>query len=315
MAQKSILIVDPGIDTAFAVALAFLEPEIDVLALAATAGNVSAEQATLNVHTIIGQLDPQRWPRIGAALPIMYELDGTKLHGADGLGNANFPAVSLHAPHVSDRLIVEMVKAEPHEVTIICLGPMTMLARAISREPELPELVRRIICVGGCWRDPGNASPVSEFHVYLDPEATRMVLNCGAHVTLIPLDVTRKVIFSPKDLLDLPAPESATTQFLNKIIPYGIRACTNLYGIEGFHLKDVLAIIALALPKAVTLEAKHVDVELVGDLTRGMIVVDARPQPAQKANVHLATDVDVPAVRDYILRTLKRAEDVDENAF
>jgi inosine-uridine nucleoside N-ribohydrolase len=112
MAQKVILIVDPGIDTAFATALAFLEPELDVLALAATAGNISAEQATLNVHTIIGKLDPPRWPRIGAALPIAYEQDGTKLHGADGLGNAGFPAVSLHAPHHSDRLIVELVKAD-----------------------------------------------------------------------------------------------------------------------------------------------------------------------------------------------------------
>jgi inosine-uridine nucleoside N-ribohydrolase len=307
MAQKVILVVDPGIDTAFATALAFLDPELDVLALAATAGNVSAEQATLNVHTIIGQLDPPRWPRIGAALPIMYDMDGTKLHGADGLGNANFPSVSLHAPHVSDRLIVELVKADPHEITVVCLGPMTMLARAISRESELPSLVHRIVCVGGCWKEPGNASPVSEFHVYLDPEATRIVLNCGAHVTLIPLDVTRKLIFSPKDLLDLPAPESGTSQFLRKIVPFGIRASSNLYGIEGLHLKDVMGIAALSVAKTITTELKHVDVELVGDLTRGMTVVDSRPQPAQKANVHLATDVDSADVRDYIFRTLRRA--------
>ena len=314
MSQKVILIVDPGIDTAFATALAFLEPELDVLALAATAGNISAEQATFNVHTIIGQLDPPRWPRIGAALPIAYELDGTKLHGADGLGNAGFPAVSLHAPHHSDRLIVEMVKANPHEITIVNLGPMTMLARAISREPTLPELARRIVCVGGVWKDPGNVTAVAEFHVYLDPEATRLVLHCGGDITLIPLDVTRKLIFSPKDLLELPNPDSPTSQFLSKIIPFGIRASSNLYGIEGFHLKDVLGIIAVALPQALTVRPMYVDVELVGDLTRGMTLVDSRAQPANEANIRLAVDLDVPAVREYILQTLRRVSD-SESAF
>jgi inosine-uridine nucleoside N-ribohydrolase len=183
---------------------------------------------------------------------------------------------------------------------------MTMLARAISREPTLPELARRIVCVGGVWKDPGNITAVAEFHVYLDPEAARLVLHCGGDITFIPLDVTRKLIFSPKDLLDLPNPESPTSQFLSKIIPFGIRASSNLYGIEGFHLKDVLGIIAVALPQALTIRPMYVDVELVGDLTRGMTLVDARPQPANEANIRLAVDVDVPAVRDYILRTLRR---------
>src|SRR5260221_14552946 len=109
MAQKIILIADPGIDTAFAIALGLLDPKLDVLALAATAGNVGAQQATMNVHTIITQLDPSRYPRIGAAPLVNYGVDGTRLHGADGLGNGNFPAISLHAPHSSDRLIVELV--------------------------------------------------------------------------------------------------------------------------------------------------------------------------------------------------------------
>src|ERR1051326_6187847 len=98
MPQKVILIVDPGIDTAFAVALALFDPRLEVVALAATACNVPAQQATLNGHTLLGHLDPPRWPRLGAALPVRYEIDGTRLHGADGLGNAHFPEVSLHAP-------------------------------------------------------------------------------------------------------------------------------------------------------------------------------------------------------------------------
>src|SRR5207302_7378427 len=163
------------------------------------------------------------------------------------------------------------------------LGPLTVLARAIDRDPELPGLVQRPVCVGGAWHEPGNASAVAEFHFYCDPSAARQVLRSGAPITLIPLDVTRKIVFSPTDLLELPAPESRTCRFLRQIVPCGIRMTSNLYGIEGFHLKDVLGIIALTLPNALTTKLFPVDVETRGELTRGMSVIDSRPEHHNKA--------------------------------
>jgi inosine-uridine nucleoside N-ribohydrolase len=304
MAQKIVIIADPGIDTAFAVALALRDPNLDVLGLIATAGNVSADQATQNVHILVNQIDSPKWPRIGAALPIDYEIDGTKLHGPDGLGGAGFPSVTLHQPQPGDKLLVEILRANPKEVTIVALGPLTVLARAIDRDPELPGLIDRIVCLGGAWRDPGNATAVAEFHFYCDPLAARQVLQCGASITLVPLDVTRRLVFSPSDLLELPAPESATSRFLRQIVPFGIRASSNLYGIEGFHLKDVLGVAAVALPAAVQTEAMAVDVETRGELTRGMSVVDSRPAPSGRRNVQLAVSADAVGVRDYIHRTL-----------
>ncbi len=285
MAQKIILIADPGIDTAFAVALAMLDSKLDVLALCATAGNVPALQATVNVHTLIAQLDPPRWPRLGGAPPVTYDVDGTRLHGTDGLGNADFPAISLHAPTASDRLLTELVRQSPHDITVVCLGPLTVLAAAFGRDPGIVKIVDRVVCVGGAWREPGNSSALAEFHIYCDPTSARKVLQSGANITLIPLDVTRKLVFSPSDLLEL------------------------LYGIEGFHMKDVLANAALALPKSLTLHPYFVDVETQGELTRGVTVVDARPNSKAQPNVQLATGVDVLAVRDYIFETLRRAED------
>jgi inosine-uridine nucleoside N-ribohydrolase len=309
MPQKVVLVADPGIDTAFAVALAFLEPKVDVLALAATAGNVKAFQATANVHTLVAQLDPPRWPRLAAALPVEYEIDGTRLHGADGLGNADLPSVSLHSPPASDRLIVEIVRQFPKEVTIVCLGPLTAVASALSRDPTIVNQIDRLVCVGGNWRQAGNVGPVSEFHFACDAAAARYVLKSGAAITLLPLDVTRKLVFSPKDLLELPAPESKTSVFLRQIVPFGIRASSNVYGIEGFYLKDVLGIVSLVVPKALTTQPLYVDVETRGELTRGMSVVDARSECAHKPNVDLATGVDVVAVRDYIFQSLLRGGD------
>jgi inosine-uridine nucleoside N-ribohydrolase len=306
MATKIVLVADPGIDGAFAIALALNDPNLDVLGLAATAGNVEAQQATKNVQTLVEQVDPARWPRLGAAPPVEFEIDGTRLHGPGGLGGTTFPCAQLHHQHSSDKLVSDLVRQYPREVTVIALGPLTVLARAFDRDPELPSLVQRLVCVGGAWHEPGNASAVAEFHFYCDPSAARQVLRSGAPITLIPLDVTRKLVFSPTDLLELPAPESRTCRFLRQIVPWGIRTTSNLYGIEGFHLKDVLGVAAVALPNLLTIKSLPVDVEIRGELTRGMSVVDARPEQHGKANVDLAVGMEMQPVRAYIHRILER---------
>lgn len=309
MAQKVIVVADPGIDGAFAIALALADPSLEVLGLAATPGNVPAEQATKNVQILIEQLDPPRWPRLGAALPVTYETDGTALHGPTGLGSTAFPCAPLHHPHPSDKLLIDLIRQHPKEVTVVVMGPLTTVARAFDRDPELRNQIHRLICLGGSWHEPGNASPVAEFHFFCDPEAARAVLRSGVPLTLIPLDASRKVLFSPSDLFELPAPDSRTCRFLRKVVPFGIGATANLYGIEGFHLKDVLGIVALVLPSALSVKPSSVDVEVRGELTRGMSVVEARWSRQGAANVDLVVGVDVAAVRRYIETTLLRTDD------
>src|SRR5258708_34888905 len=131
MAKKVILVADPGIDPAFAVALALHDPTLDVIGLIASAGNLPADRATQNVHLLINAVDPAKWPRLGAALPVRYEIDGTKLHGPDGLGDVELPPVTLHQPTPGDKVIVDLVRAHPREVTAVVLGPGTVLARAL----------------------------------------------------------------------------------------------------------------------------------------------------------------------------------------
>lgn len=307
MARKVILVADPGIDGAFAIALALHDPELEVLAIAATAGNVSAEQATRNVHIVVEHIDPPRWPRIGEALSVEYEIDGKQLHGAGGLGGVDFPCARLHHPHPSDKLIVDQVRQFPKEVTVVVMGPLTALARALDRDPELASLVQRVVCLGGSWQEPGNATAASEFHFHCDPAAARKVLRSGMPVTVIPLDVMRKLVFSPSDLLELPDPLSRTCQFLRQIVPCGIGATASLYGIEGFHLKDVLGIVAVTMPGSLSTKPTVMDVETRGELTRGMSVVDTRWSCSERPNVEMAMGVDVAAARAYIKRILAAA--------
>jgi inosine-uridine nucleoside N-ribohydrolase len=300
MPTKLIILSDMGIDGAFATALALHDPRLEVLGLAASAGNVSANQATRNVQVLVEQLDPPRWPRIGAARPVAYDCDATNLHGPDGLGGINFPCAQLHHQHPADKLLVDVLRQDPGEVTVMVLGPATTLAAALEREPDVAGLLGRVVMVGGAWRESGDASAVAEFHFYCDPRGARQVLRSGVPITLLPLDVTRRLLFSPSDLLRLPAPESRTCRFLSQIAPHAIAPSASLYGVEGFFLQDVLGIIAASLPGILTTRPMSVDVETTGELTRGMSVVDNRWSRPTRPNVDLATEVDITAVREYI---------------
>src|SRR5216117_1984135 len=107
MSRKVILVTDPGIDGAFAITLALYDPQLDVVALAATGGNIRADQATRNVQILVEHLDPPKWPRLGAPLPIEYETDATHLHGPSGFGGATFECAQLHHHHPADKVIVD----------------------------------------------------------------------------------------------------------------------------------------------------------------------------------------------------------------
>src|SRR5262249_26710546 len=187
---------------------------------------------------------------------------------------ADFPVAELHHQHPADKLVSDLVRQHPKEVTVVLLGPATVFARALDRDPELPGLVGRLVVVGGAWHEPGDAAAVSEFHFLCDPASARQVLRCGAPTALLPLDVTRKLLFSPSELLQLPAPVSRCRKFLRQIVPFGIGSTASLFGAEGFFLQDVLGVFAVARPEALTFRSAHADVETRGELTKGMSVVD-----------------------------------------
>ena len=191
MVRKVIIDGDPGIDDAVALTLALFDPRLEVVAVTAVEGNVSAKQASCNVEAIIDQLDPPRLPRVGTASPVddAPAVDGGALHGADGLGNAHFPSVQLHHQHPSDKLICDEVHAAPDEVTILCLGPLTNVAGAMKRDPELCSLVSRIIITGGSVGVGGNVTPAAELNIYYDPVSARTVFRSPTTKTLVPLDI------------------------------------------------------------------------------------------------------------------------------
>jgi purine nucleosidase len=310
MTRKVIIDADPGIDDAVALTLALFDPRLEVIAITATGGNVLPGQATRTVQTIVEQLDPPRWPRIGSAPEDNpMAADGRQLNGNNGLGNIDFPYAGLANSHPADKVLCDEVRAAPEEITVICLGPLTNLARAIQRDPEFPSLVGRLVISGGTINFPGRVSPVAEFNIFCDPLSARTVLKSAATKTLVPLDVSGELKFMFDFLGQLPPESTRAGKFLRQILPFAYRAQRQLLGQEDVNLHDVTALVAVTNPELFETEMMASDVETEGELTTGMVVFDRRRSSIRqwRPNVEVALKADLDAVRDCVLRGLELA--------
>jgi len=308
--KKVILDVDPGIDDAVALTMALFDPSIEVVAVTATGGNVTPEQATLNVQAIIEQLDPPRWPRIGVASAPDAGLPAHshRISGTRGLGSVDFEVVPLQNRHPSEKVITDELRAAPGEITIIALGPLTNIARAIQRDNSLAETIGELVIMGGTLGWPGNVTAAAEFNIYCDPQAARFVFRLPtATKILIPLDITRQVLFGYELLNQLPGEETRAGRFLRKILPFSYRAHHQTLGVEGIYLNDSVALVAAINPELFELEMTAGDVELGGELTTGATVFDRRRNPEWRHNIHIATSVNSSAAMDCIIRALGTA--------
>lgn len=306
MARKVILDVDPGVADAIALCLALFDPKLEVVAVTATGGNVGPKQATLNVQTLVEQLDPQRWPRVGAADPDqLLVTDGREYWGEDGLCGANFRVAELHHRHSAVKLISDEIKASPGEITFVAGGPLSNIATVLQREPDLAMQVGHLFIVGGTLSGPGNVTPTSEFNLYCDAESARSVFLSPITKTLLPLDVSSKAVLR-YDLLDrLPDEKTNRGRVLRAILPGALRASHERHGIEGLVVPEAVAIVGILHPELLTTERLYCDVEISGELTRGMTVIDRRRNSPHQANMDVVVDIKVEAVIDCILRGLK----------
>ncbi len=308
MPRKVILDVDPGIDDAVALAIALFDPRLDVLAVTATGGNVTPEQATANVQAVVGLLDPPKLPRIGVApADVLLPEKTVNLHGPGGLGGADLPRARLHAGHPSEKLIHEIVRANPGEVTILALGPLTNIARVIGRDPAITEQIGELVISGGTHSARGSTTPVADFNFYCDPEAARQVIRQPLTKTLVPLETTGRVVLGFDFLEQVPDDSSRAGNLLHRILPHAFRAHRQLLGTEGIRLHDAVAVASLLHPELFERTTVGADVETSGELTTGMLVLDRREVNRWKRNVDLLVDVDTGGVRDCLLRGLAQA--------
>lgn len=309
MTKKVIIDCDPGVDDAVALCLALFEPSIEVLAVTAVEGCVAADQANLNLHGIIERLDPPKLPRIGAASPAdnAPAVDTRTMHGDDGLANLGIESTSFHHPHASEKIIGDVIRANPGDVTIVTLGPLTNIARAFRRDPQLASMVGQLYITGGSPSGVGNITTMAEFNIFYDPESAREVFRSRTTKTLVPLDVSRQISFGLDWMERLPNQESRAGRLLRSLLPFFFRAYHDRQAQESINLNDVIGMTAAVHPEFFHAEGMAGDVETGGELTCGVTVFDRRPHMEWRPNMEVLQDADSDRVRDWIGAGLQRA--------
>jgi purine nucleosidase len=309
MAKKIILDVDPGIDDAMAMCMALFCPDVEVVAVTAVGGNVPPAVATRNAQAIVAHLDPPRRPRIGAASDpdMALPVDGRYLYGSDGLGGVEFHVAELAHQHPSEKVICDEIRAAPEAVTLVALGPLTNIARAFQRDPEIQQLVGSLVIMGGSVSGPGNITPAAEFNIFCDPPSAQTVFRSPTTKTLIPLDVTNRVVLTYDLFNQLPDESTRIGAFLRQILPPIFRGYRQEFGLEGIHVHDSVSLMAALHPELFTFQGMVGDVETLGELTTGATVFDRRRVPAARHNMDVAVDMDVAGVIRQIIAAVHDA--------
>lgn len=315
--QKLIIDADPGVCDAFAILVALVDPSIDVVGMTATAGSVSGPKSCRNLQFLLELVDPLKHPRIGhCERPTLLEASEHSehqtrhsLYGGGGLGDVQVEVPELHNRKESSRLIVELVNQSPHEITILCLGPLTNLAAACDLDPELPGLIQSVVCLGGADNAAGDITAAAEFNIWADPEAAAEVLELSTAATLVPLGVSAKPVLTFEDvdaLLELV--DKATNKLeISQMLQHALLANRQHLAFEGIPLHSVAALAVATKAERFSVKPVKADVETSGQLTRGMTVIDRRRSSNCQTNIDLVTSIDELGVVDYFSRGIRRA--------
>lgn len=293
MPKRIIIDTDPGIDDALTFLLALASPEIKLEALTTTQGNVTLETATRNALAILELAQAGGVPVVaGSVVPLVQPLRASAhVHGQSGVGNAKLPDPKNKPveQHAVDYLI-ERVLAEPNELSIFPIGPLTNIAMAIRKEPKFAKAVKELVIMGGAVLEHGNVTPQAEFNIYVDPHAAHIVFHSGIPITLIPLDVTHKCLLKPIHINRLLQVNSPITRFIKSAVETCF-AHSKSYGGEGCAMHDPLTLATVIAPELLTLKELYVEVDHSSGVSIGKTFGDFLGTTNKPANMKVALQV------------------------
>ena len=283
---------DPGIDDMLALLLALASPELELRGISVSYGNTVVENAYRNTVEIMRRAGKRITLGVGARRPLKRALAvAHETHGTSGLGYAELPPAGVTLDWVKslDRLLVE----QPEPVTLVTLGPVTGLALALRREPDLVRAkVARHIAMVGNLAARGNTTRYSEFNAWCDPEALDTVLKAGLPTELIGLDVTREAVLGPQEVSRLAHSEATNARWIHDALRFYMEFHKQAEGLDGCIVNDVLPIALLLRPDALAFEEQRIVVDLSDAEQRGR----TRVKP-DGARVQVAMQVEMSRVR------------------
>ncbi|WP_202903158.1 nucleoside hydrolase [Paenibacillus gorillae] len=308
MNKKVILDVDTGVDDALGILLAIQSGKLDILGITTVNGNVSLEQATLNTCKVLQLAGAEHIPVVqGADKPLLRSsYFEHRVHGKDGLGGA-LKDMPVHKQaengHAVDFLI-EQIQKHPGEVTLVMTAPLTNLALAVMKAPELVHQVKEVIVMGGVVQGFGNVTPTAEYNIYVDPEAAKLVFKAGFNsLTLVGLDITRKALLTEAHIDSMG--DSPLASYVRESTADYMQRYYERNGVRACAMHDPLAVAVALNPELVGTKHYYVDVETRSELCDGQTVCDFQNRLLQQPNVHVGLDVAAEEFLSLFIRTLR----------
>ncbi len=306
--HRIIIDTDPGQDDAVAILLALASPEIDVLGIVAVAGNVPLHLTEVNTRKICelaGRIDIKVYA--GAARPLLRKLVTAEyVHGKTGLDGPDLPepTMPLQAQFGVD-FIIDTIRNEPANTVTLCpLGPLTNIALALIKAPDIAARIKQIVLMGGGCFEGGNVTPAAEFNIYVDPHAAAVVFGSGVPITIMPLDMTHKALTTKVRVDRFRQGNTPLMKAVALWIDYFERFDENKYGTDGGPLHDPTVIAYLINPELFSGRDCNVEVETSSELTMGMTVIDWWNVTGRPKNAHVIGNVDADGFFDLIYERL-----------
>ena len=310
MKTPIIIDTDPGQDDAVAILLALASDELDVLGIVAVAGNVPLALTLENACKIVelsGRKDIQVYK--GAAEPLKRSLvTAEHVHGKTGLDGPELPKaiMQVEAEDGVDFIIRKLRDAPENTISLCTLGPLTNIALALEKAPDITKRAKQIVMMGGGFFEGGNITPTAEFNIYVDPEAAKIVFQSGILIVMMPLDVTHKALTTrarTKRFYDAGTrPMTVTAELLD----FFERFDEEKYGTDGGPLHDPTVIAFLLQPELFKGRHCNVEIETQSELTLGMSVIDWWGVTDRPKNALVMRDIDADGFFDLLVTRIGR---------
>ncbi|MEW2501304.1 nucleoside hydrolase [Amycolatopsis sp. NPDC047767] len=311
MGSKLIIDTDPGVDDAFAIALAAVSADVELLGVTTVFGNVPLTSTTANARRLLQLCDRPDVPvAAGASRPLVHlgKRGSSHVHGNDGLSGhagslpeATRPLESLDAVG----LMVSLLEASDEPVTIAPIGPLTNIAAVLAAHPGIKSKISRIVLMGGGVAR-GNSTAVAEFNVWADPEAARRVIaEDDVPCVMVPLDLTHRCAVDSAWLAKLAA-SGPLGRTLEGLTPDYLAHYRQVLGYDGIVMHDAVAVAEAISPGILQTETYPVDIDVTAGPARGMTLVDRRAVPVNPTGrpIEVAVDTDLDGLREFVLSRL-----------
>ncbi len=288
---KIIIDTDAGHDDVLAMMLLIKSDLFDIRAVTTVAGNSTIRNATRNAAYTLDLLEKRNIPVYsGEPDPLQRKLITAVVHGTSGLDGVDTSKTKYKLNNNADDKVVELIHKYPHQITLLTLGPLSNIARAFIKDPELPTLIKKIVIMGGAINVPGNKNRVAEFNMFVDPEAADIVFRSSTEKILIPLDPCNNVVLLQSDFERLKSDNLYIP--IKNMMKQFIKGIEKHEGTKGALVYDAIAGYYLINPKAFVCEPMDVLIETIGEFTFGMTVAEKRERQRTSCNITVAVGFD-----------------------